>query len=139
MQLIIDSKGEKAESPKRATIFHGILESDLEPSEKSLLRLMDDGISVVGAGLLTTADTLRVTAFHVLNRPEVLQRLKAELASAIPNPEDSPPLKTLEQLLYLSAVVMEGYRISCGICSRLQRVSPNAPLTFRDAGCDRSG
>ena len=93
---------------------------------------MDDGISVVGAGLLTTADTLRVTAFHVLNRPEVLQKLKAELASAIPDPEDSPPLKTLEQLLYLSAVVMEGYRISCGICSRLQRVSPNAPLTFRN-------
>lgn len=93
---------------------------------------MDDGISVVGAGLSTTADTLRITAFHIINNTDVLHTLQAELLDAIPSATDSPPLKKLEQLSYLSAVVTEGLRISCGISSRLQRVSPDSPLTFGD-------
>ena len=122
----------KSDQPKRRTVFDGILDNETDPNEKGLLRLMDDGISVVGAGLSTTADTLRITTFHVLNRPEVLSRLQAELTAAIPDPTTSPPLKLVEQLPYLSAVVNEGYRIACGIASRLQRVSPHAPLTYND-------
>lgn len=132
MQHIIETHDTKNEVPKRPTIFDGILDSDTDPSEKGILRLMDDGISLVGAGLLTTADTLRTTTFHILDRPEVLARLQAELTAAIPDPTTSPPLKLLEQLPYLSAVVTEGYRISCGIASRLQRVSPHASLTYGD-------
>ncbi|KAI9666683.1 MAG: hypothetical protein M1821_004619 [Bathelium mastoideum] len=130
VQHTIETHDTESESSKRPTVFGAILDSDLNPSEKSPLRLMDDGISVVGAGVLTTADTLRVTTFHILNRPEVLAKLQAELAAAIPDPSTSPSLKVVEQLPYLSAVVKEGYRISCGISSRLQRISPHAPLTY---------
>ncbi len=43
-----------------------------------------------------------------------------------------PPLKVLEQLPFLSAVINEGYRMASGISGRLQRVSPWAPLAFND-------
>ncbi len=122
----------KAKSSIPATIFHGILDGDVPPIEKGFDRLVDDGVSVVAAGLLTSADTLRVITFHILDNPEVLRSLKAELDSAIPNPAEMPPLRVLENLPYLSAVMTEGYRISCGVCGRLQRVSPHAPLTFND-------
>jgi cytochrome P450 len=92
---------------------------------------MDDGISIVGGGLSTTADTLRIGTFHILNRPEVLKRLKAELATVMPDPTESPPLKDLEALPYLSAVVSESLRIACGICTRLQRIAPD-PLKYQD-------
>lgn len=73
-----------------------------------------------------------MTAFHILNSPNTLSRLKAELESAIPNPDEMPPLKILEQLSFLSDVINEGYRMASGISGRLQRVSPQAPLRFND-------
>ncbi|KAL9078820.1 MAG: hypothetical protein Q9157_002261 [Trypethelium eluteriae] len=130
VQYVIETHNTASEKPKRPTVFHGILDSDTDPREKSILRLMDDGISIIGAGVLTTADTLRIITFHILNRPEVLTQLQAELDAAIPDPTTSASLRLVEQLPYLSAVVSEGYRIACGISSRLQRVSPHAPLTY---------
>ena len=132
VQDVIKTHATENELPKQPTVFDSILDSDLEPSEKDRFRLMEDGISIVGAGLITTADTLRTTTFHILNRPEVLTKLQAELVAAIPDPNMSPSLRLVEQLPYLSAVVNEGYRISCGISSRLQRSSPHTTLTYND-------
>ncbi|KAL9084937.1 MAG: hypothetical protein Q9165_007803 [Trypethelium subeluteriae] len=132
VHYVIETHSTENEQQKRPTVFHGILDTETDPREKSVLRLMDDGVSMVGAGVVTTADTLRITTFHILNRPEVLTRLQAELATAIPDPTTSASLRLVEQLPYLSAVVSEGYRISCGISTRLQRVSPHSPLTYRD-------
>lgn len=43
-----------------------------------------------------------------------------------------PTLQQLEQLSYLNAVMNEGFRISYGVTSRLQRVSPDSDLQFRE-------
>lgn len=43
-----------------------------------------------------------------------------------------PSLRHLEQLPYLKAVINEGFRISYGITARLARVSPDAPLRYKD-------
>ncbi|KAI9710975.1 MAG: hypothetical protein M1820_002412 [Bogoriella megaspora] len=131
-QQVIETHDNKTELRKQVTVFDTIIENETDPEEKGIYRLMDDGISIVGAGLSTTADTLRVTTFHILNRPDVLARLQDELAAAIPDPTMSPPLRVLEQLPYLTAVINEGYRMACGIVSRLQRVSPYTDLTYAD-------
>jgi cytochrome P450 len=84
----------------------------------------------VGAGTITTAHFLKTVSFHLLNKPEILHKLKVELASAIPNPGASVPLQQLEKLPYLSAVISEGFRVSYGVTSRLPRVSPDSALVF---------
>jgi cytochrome P450 len=114
------------------TIFHEILNSKLPPEEKSSTRLWQDGQVTVIAGTLTTAWALSVMTYHFLTLPEVLKKLKAELATAIPDPSKSLPLASLEQLPYLTACVQEGLRLSCGVSSRLQRIAPDEDLIFND-------
>jgi cytochrome P450 len=77
------------------------------------------------AGTLTTAWALDVIMFWLLSQPETLFKLKQELRQAIPDPNDIGilPLPTLEQLPYLSAVILEGLRLSYGVSCRLARIS----------------
>lgn len=135
MQLlpIMEKKSEiQTASTNLPTIFHELLQSDLPASEKQLQRLIDEAQTIVGAGILTTAHFLSVTSYHILANPQVLQKLQEELRPHMPNSSEVPPLRQLEQLTYLNAVIKEGFRISYGITSRLTRVSPDAPLVYKD-------
>ncbi len=129
---IMEGENEAYQTAQHPTLFHELLNSDLSPDERSLSRLEDEGLTVVGAGQITTAHFLALTSYHILANPEILQKLKTELESAIPNPEDMIPLQQLEQLPHLSAIVTEGLRLSYGNSHRNQRVSPHAPLIFRN-------
>jgi len=129
---IMDGENDNYKTATHPTIFHELLNCDLSPEEKTLARLVDEGQTVVGAGMITTAHYLTVTAFHILANPSVLQTLKAELTTAMPDPVTVLTISQLEQLPYLSAVVLEGFRVSYGVSSRLQRVSPDEPLKFRE-------
>lgn len=114
------------------TIFHEILNSKLPPEERTSTRLWQDGQVTVIAGTLTTAWALSVVTYHLLTTPQVLKKLKEELATAIIDPSISPQLSVLEQLPYLTACIQEGLRLSCGVSSRLQRIAPDEDLIFHD-------
>ena len=62
---------------------------------------MDEGFILIGAGGETTAQTLAVVTFHLLNNPETMLELRAELDKIMPDPKISVPWQTLEQLPYL--------------------------------------
>lgn len=113
------------------------MQSNLPESDKSTLRLKDEAAIVVGAGTLTTSWALSVATYHLLASPDVLAKLKAELESAISDPDAPIPLPTLEKLPYLVAVVQEALRLSYGVASRLQRISPDEPMLFRDSTSGR--
>jgi len=87
---------------------------------------------VIAAGQQTTAHFLKTVSYHILANEGVHSRLKAELKEAIPNPASIPPLAQLERLPYLHAVVLEGHRVSYGVVGRLQRISPDQPLRYKD-------
>ena len=89
------------------TIFTAIIQSDIPRSEVSAQRLNDEAFGVVGAGLETTMRVLSVTVFHVVANPQIHQRLRAELESAIPNPDQMPPWEVLEKLPFLTACINE--------------------------------
>ena len=55
----------------------------------------------MGGGGEPTAQTLAVLTFHVLNNPDVLAKLKAELVKAMPDANQILPCSGLEQLPYL--------------------------------------
>lgn len=121
------------EDMSHPTLFHEILYSHLPESDKSVSRLKDEALIVVGAGTVTTSWALCVATYHLLTRPEILAKLKTELKSAIPDRDTQPiPLAVLENCQYFVAVVQEAIRLSYGVASRLQRISPDKEIVFRD-------
>ncbi len=115
------------------TLFHEILQSSLPESDKSVSRLKDEAGIVVAAGTLTTSWALSVATYHLLASPRILTNLKKELKSAMPDPDVVVALPVLESLLYLNGVVQEALRMSYGVASRLQRISPERPMHFNDS------
>ncbi|KAI9641428.1 hypothetical protein NHQ30_010235 [Ciborinia camelliae] len=122
---IINGKNTDHERSSNPTIFHEILSSDLPANEKSIDRLWQEGQTLIGAGTETTAWTLSVITYHALANPDILSKLVAEM-------EGKSGLKELEQLPYLTAVIQEGLRLSFGVVSHLQRISPDQVLKFHD-------
>lgn len=125
-----------SQSPKQTlnspTIFHELINSDIPPQERSISRLTDEGITLIGAGTVTTAHVLSTTAYHVLASPSILSTLQKELEDAIPDTSKPlPPLVKLEHLPYLTAVIKEGLRLTHAISHRNARVAPNRTLKFQ--------
>ncbi len=130
IKQIMMGKNESYKFVSHPTIFHDLLDSDLPPEEKALDRLWQEGQTVVGAGTETTAWTLTVVTYHLLANPEKLARLRKELSSVMTSPDVKPSWNTLEKLPYLSACISEGLRLSFGVSTHLQRVSPDTVLTY---------
>lgn len=116
------------------SVFTALLDSDLPPAEKSVPRLQHEAISIIGAGLETTMYTQSTCCFHLLSQPATLATLQAELRAAIPDPARPPPLDTLMQLPYLTAVITEALRLSYGITGRIPRTSPDPIVYTTPAG-----
>lgn len=121
----------KTQSTSTKTIFHELLTGTLPPQEKRIERLWQEGQIVVGAGTETTAWTLSVILFYLLDNPNVMARLQTELKHAIPDPSERVSWNRLEQLPYLGSVISEGLRLSYGVSTRLQRINPSGLLRFR--------
>lgn len=129
---IVEGKYDSYQKTTHPTVFKELLDSDLPREEVTIQRLAEEAQTVVAAGQVTTAHFLKMTSFHILANPDILKRLKEELKSAMPAGGTLPPLAKLEQLPYLSAIISEGFRKSYGVSQRLPRVSPDAPLIYKD-------
>lgn len=73
--------------------------------------------------------------YHVFSNANILRELRAELASAklaSSTIDGEMQIKTLEQLPYLTAVIMEGLRLSPAIGSRMARISPDRDIIYGD-------
>ena len=114
------------------TVCHEIYHSDeLPDSEKTIRRLQHEVQVFVIAGTETSAHALACITFHVLDNPSVLLRLQQELKGL----RDSSPtakLRDIEQLPYLTSVLLEGLRLSYGVATRLPRVAPDRVIKYRD-------
>ena len=116
------------------TIFHELISNPTLPaSEKGVSRLSEEAKIVVGAGSETTAWALSVITYYLLTQPHTLSRLRAELVTAIPDPRARVGIEGLEHLPYLTAVIQEGLRFSCGVTGRLARVAPEEVMIFHDS------
>ncbi|KAF2834346.1 cytochrome P450 [Patellaria atrata CBS 101060] len=112
-----------------STVFHGILNGKLPPSEKSARRLRQEAQQLVLAGQDTTAQTVVAITFELLACPDKLAKLKAELASVFPDP-DNITSAVCERLPYLHAVVQEGIRLHPATLVRMTRVAPNQEMIY---------
>ncbi|KAJ8070739.1 hypothetical protein OCU04_001109 [Sclerotinia nivalis] len=120
-----------------STIFHEIMKSDLPPEEKSEDRLHHEAQVMVSAGIETTKWTLTLAMFYLLDNPELLSKLRAEILTVFPDPSSPPSLATLEKLPYLTAVVQEALRFSIGLQAHGPRVA-HKPLSYTDPTTGRT-
>ena len=60
------------------TIIHELLASDLPAEEKTFERIWQESQVVIGAGADTTANTLAITHFYILENPDIKRKLEAE-------------------------------------------------------------
>jgi cytochrome P450 len=109
----------KSNDAKR-TIFHEILSSKLPPEDKTQVRLADEAQIVIGGGVETTAFSLSIAAFHIINTPHIYAHLHADLVAAFPD-AGKLELYPLEQMPYLKAIIMEAVRLSYGLSARNPR------------------
>ena len=112
---------------ERPTVFGSLLSSNLEAHEKQ----PHEAVAVVGAGTETTSWALAVITYHLLTKPELLVKLRAELSTVIDDPLQLPAWTTLEKLPYLGAVLQEGLRLSYGVSARTARVPTQENLVYR--------
>jgi len=112
------------------TIFHEILSSKLPASDKTHQRLADEAQIVVGGGVETTAFTLSIAAFHIINTPRIYERLHKDLVAALPIRENVD-LYSLEKVEYLKACVMEAVRLSYGLSARNPRTR-DVPMRYQE-------
>lgn len=91
----------KKNKNKSSSVIIGALEDPSIPEqEKTLNRLIDEGMTIVFAGTETTARSITITIFHLLNNKALLQRLRQELKT-IPKTDGRYSLKDLESLPFL--------------------------------------
>lgn len=103
----------------------------LPPAELTTARLADEGLTLLGAGSVTTAQTLTTALYFILASAPIQSRLRAELAELYAvNPK--PKWSRLSQLTYLTAVLHEALRLSYGVASRLPRIAPDDELILPD-------
>ncbi|KAF3483738.1 cyrochrome P450 [Arthroderma uncinatum] len=116
---------------RKKTLFDQIYDSRLSNEEKRPDRLTQEVRSIIGAGTETTSNCLSVISYHLLTNPEKLQRLRDELQNLESDPTAEVKLCLLEQLPYLSSVILEGLRLSYGVSTRLQRKSPDQAIEYK--------
>ena len=128
--LMLVSKEDKM---KCDTLFDHIVNSDLPESELSVERLASEAQVVMGAGTVTTAQTMNFLAVNILSNKDICQRLRDELQQPMKDfPERIPPFSELEKLPWLQACIKESLRLSPGLTHRLPRVSPHQELVYKD-------
>ncbi|KAI1150238.1 cytochrome P450 [Nemania diffusa] len=112
-------------------LVHAIMTSKLPPSEKDVRRVFEDISTVLGAGTGTTAAALRLILVNLFTNAPLLQRLRDELAHAgLDSSASLPAIKALEQLPFLTSLLMEGLRLSPAIASRMTRLAPDRDIHY---------
>ncbi|KAL2072092.1 hypothetical protein VTL71DRAFT_11435 [Oculimacula yallundae] len=129
---IRDGLNESYKHVNHPTIFHELLYSDLPEAEKSDARLGDEAQLIIAAGLVTTSWALTVASFHISKNPEILEKLRKELAAAGSSSTKPLDWHKLEKLPYLSGCVKEGIRLAHGITTRDPRLAPDITIKYRD-------
>ncbi|KAK8113857.1 hypothetical protein PG999_005926 [Apiospora kogelbergensis] len=92
--------------------------------------LAAEALGIVGAGTETTSWTLAVITYHLLDEPQLLDRLTRELQDAQIDPMDLPHWTELEKLPFLKIVIQEGLRLSYGVSARTARVATQEDLLY---------
>ena len=105
---------EKGQNPTgQKSVFYDMITNDhVRPEEKTTDHLVLEAVTVISAGMNTTAHILSIIIYNLLQDPGILRRLQEELASVMSHNVDRPSWQTIEQLPYVVS------RLVLRICSQ---------------------
>lgn len=97
-----------AKEPKAPdeNMFAALADPSLPAEERTLERLEDEGFIILSAATDTTAYSLSVTLFYLLDNPVIFSELYDEIRGVMPDPAECPPLATLENLPLLVRILL---------------------------------
>jgi cytochrome P450 len=128
----VDRKGQPP--PGRApSVLDTIYGSpELAQQDKFVGRIVEEATNIIGAGTETTASTLTLLTYHALAKPDILNKLRFELSTAVKHSSstDLLDLRTLEKLPYLQGCINEALRVSNPVTGRLPRFNPRAATSY---------
>ncbi|KAJ5653763.1 Benzoate 4-monooxygenase cytochrome P450 [Penicillium lividum] len=120
-----------SEKPQNS-VFEAMVAPHVPENEKTVDRLVDESALLLGAGTETTARSLAVSMFHVINDKNIGNKLREELKTVLEKPTSKATWTELEHLPYLTGVVNEGLRLSHGLTARLARTAPNENMIYKE-------
>ncbi|PYH99944.1 cytochrome P450 [Aspergillus ellipticus CBS 707.79] len=123
---------DRGEKGTRATIFHKLLHPQAAEGHvvPTVEELKDEAYIMVAAAADTTGNALTIAAYNIVQNPGIYERLTEELKQAFPDPDGRMDFVVLEKLPYLTAIIKESLRLSCGVPGRLPRVVPDPGAEF---------
>jgi cytochrome P450 len=127
------SSGSKDPEARRTVVHHILSSPGLPAEEKTFERVYDEMGALTGAAFETTAHVMRIVLYYVYTDSTILTRLRAEIDeahAAAAEETDGPTLSALEQLPYLTSVIMEGLRLGPGNATRMARIAPDRDMTY---------
>ncbi|HEV8575227.1 MAG TPA: cytochrome P450 [Dehalococcoidia bacterium] len=130
--LLSDIHRRRAEGTHgRTDVLSMLIEArDEEGEPMSDDELLDEMLTLLGAGHETTATSLAWTFYHALRRPDVLTKVQAELQSVV----GTGPVEAdhLPKLAYVEAVIDETQRLTPVATAILRRVKAPVCIGGRD-------
>ncbi|POR37823.1 Trichodiene oxygenase [Tolypocladium paradoxum] len=127
-----ESLKDKENIKSQSVIVSALKDPEIPPQEKTIDRLVDEGTTITFAGTETTAHSISVAMFHLLNNKALLQRLREELSTVTKGEDGHYACNRLESLPFLTGCVQEGIRLAHGPVIRLPRVAPKETLQYKD-------
>ncbi|KZL80742.1 trichodiene oxygenase [Colletotrichum incanum] len=75
---------------KEDTVLYSLLSSGPPAEEKTVRRLSGEAKVFLAAGTGTTATALALCTYHVIKNPDIVAKMKAELATVVKDPKALP-------------------------------------------------
>ncbi|KAL9058180.1 MAG: hypothetical protein Q9162_001904 [Coniocarpon cinnabarinum] len=129
IQQIMTEKAQGHRTEKRSILYDLREHDELQKPEELPIRLGQEGTFLVMAATESTAKTLGICHFYLLQNPSIMARLRDELFST-----RVTSLSELSRLPYLNAVIAEGNRLAFGLTGRVARVAPEETLRYKEYG-----
>ena len=114
--MAIKTDLERGQKPTRQkSLFYDMITNpQVRPEEKTTDHLVSEAVTVIFAGMNTTAHILSIIIYHLLQDPSILHRLQEELANVMSHNDDRSPWQTIEKLPYVVS------RTALRECRRIQ-------------------
>jgi len=114
------------------TIYHRLLDPESHKGYPipNFTALYEEAQTMMFAGGVTVGDALMTGLFHVLDQPNLYQKLQAEVRTVWPDINAPPSFEVFETLPLLTATIKESLRMSPGACSPLLRIVPPTGATI---------
>lgn len=104
--MSVMSSAKEAKSKAHSVIVSALTDPSVPPEERRIDRLLDEGETIIFAGIDTTARTLAVAMFHLLNNKQHLQKLRDQLNTRPRSADQSWSTAELEALPYMVSIYL---------------------------------